>query len=144
QQMDWPYVKTLLDNVNKQNTTISSGGSCANTIKGLANFGHKCALFGKMGNDEMGSKFLDIITKLGIIPICPISMSSSTQICLCFITPDGDRTMRCFQEAASNDIIVKDLSPKLFQNVSLVHIEGYSLFSKDLNYIPTAMQMAKK
>ena len=35
-----------------------TGGSAANTIKGLANFGRKCALLGKLGQDLMGEKFL--------------------------------------------------------------------------------------
>lgn len=142
-QIDWHTVKVMLDHMNYRNTAIATGGSCANTIKGLAGFGHKCALYGRLGKDEMGHKFLDNFKQMGIVTLCSISKTSSTQICLCLISPDGERTMRCYP-GASNDLSAKDLTPELFQGVSLVHIEGYALYVHDPEFVPAVMQMAKQ
>lgn len=43
----------------------SSGGSCANTIAGLASLGGKGAFFGKVKNDQLGEVFVHDIKALG-------------------------------------------------------------------------------
>jgi sugar/nucleoside kinase (ribokinase family) len=140
--VEWSFVDKVL-NQYSSHAVIATGGSCANTIKGLASLGHRCAIYGKLGNDEMGKRFFNKMTSLGILPLVDISVQSATQVCLCFISPDGDRTMRC-HAGASIELSSLDLSPQLFQNVSLVHIEGYSLYTQDPEFVPVAMQMAKQ
>ncbi len=142
QQTGWKYFEDILSQAKKRKQIITTGGSCSNTIKGLQNYKHPCAFFGKMGRDEMGRRYLKGLINEDITSLC-IQSDAPTQLCACLITPDGDRTMRCFPGAA-NDLTVEDLSPELFMDVDLVHIEGYMLYVKDKHFLGEAMRMAKQ
>ena len=142
QQTDSFYVDTIMQLAKTRPTKIACGGSCSNTIKGLASLGHTCAFFGQRGNDEMGRRYIAAISKQGIKPLC-LCVEGPTQLCACFVTDDGERTMRCYPGVA-NQLTASDLSPEIFKGVSLVHIEGYMLYVPDKNYLPTAMRLAKE
>ena len=120
---------------------VIAGGGAANTVKGLARLGHACALVGKIGQDETGVQFSQNIESHGIVP-CLTSISTlPTGRSACLITPDGERTMRT-SIGAGAEMQETDLSPALFQNVRLVHIEGFLLTRKNL--VEKAMQLAKE
>lgn len=111
-------------------TSLIAGGSSANTIKGLANLGHNCALFGKIGTDPAGDKFLSGIKELGIIPLLTPTKTPTGQIA-CLVTPDGERTFRDYL-GSGQELRAQDLYAELFEGVKLVHIEGYTLLNEDL------------
>lgn len=67
--------------------TGSLGGSCSNTIKGLASLGESCATIGKIGNDEMGKLYKDSMAKRGVYPVLVNSKTTPTGECICMITP---------------------------------------------------------
>lgn len=117
-----------------------AGGSGANTIKGLAQLGHSCALLGKIGRDDAAKHFLKTIKSYGIESLYLPTDTPTSQI-LCLITPDGDRTMRAFI-GAGHEMMSKDLSADAFTGVKLVHIEGYSLIRGTLTR--RAMELAKE
>jgi sugar/nucleoside kinase (ribokinase family) len=141
--VDSLFVQDLLGRLHEKNMILATGGSCSNTIKGLANFGHACGFYGKRGGDEFGERYIENIINLGIVPLVSIVEDSPTQICLCLISPDGDRTMRCFPGAAS-DMKAQDVTLDMFKGVSLVHLEGYNLYMKDPGFVQTVMRMAKE
>jgi sugar/nucleoside kinase (ribokinase family) len=143
QLMNWKEIEGMVHSFHGQGVIMTAGGSCANTIRGLANLGEECAFFGKMGSDDWGRQFVGNLRKQHIIPLCLASETCRTQVCLCVITEDGDRTMRC-DPGASVEITADDLYPELFQDVSLLHLEGYSLYVKDPQFVPTVMKMAKE
>lgn len=116
-----------------------SGGSATNTIKGLANFGHRCAITGKLCKDNSGQLILDVVRKLGITPLYLYS-DTPTGMSLCLVTPDNERTLRTFPGAIL-EMEGKDLNPKWFEGVRLVHIEGYTLVNNGLT--ERAMKLAK-
>lgn len=118
---------------------VISGGSGANTIKGLANFGHSCALVGKIGSDEAGKLFLKAMEALSVTPLL-IQTDTPTAQAVCLITPEGERTMRSYLGAAQG-LAAKDLKPAMFKDVRLVHVEGYTLFKEGLT--ERAMKLAK-
>lgn len=120
--------------------TLIAGGSCANTIKGLAHYGHKCAFFGKIGMDASGARFTESISSLSIVPLM-LSTSIPTAQTLCLVTPDGERTMRTYL-GASEKLMEEDLHPSMFEGVSLVHLEGYNLLKGNL--MREAMVLAKE
>lgn len=142
QQTDQFFVQKIIEQTKIQKSYIATGGSCSNTIKGLTNLGHSCAFFGKIGKDEMGSQYYKSIKKAGIFPLC-LQSDSPTQVCMCLVSNDGERTMRCCPGAA-NEISAEEIDPNNFKGVRLVHIEGYMLYSKDGNFIPSAMKCAKE
>lgn len=141
--VDTHYIQDILGRLHDKNKILATGGSCSNTIKGLASFGHVCGFYGKRGEDEYGEKYIENILKLGIVPLVDIVEDSHTQICLCLISPDGDRTMRCLPGAAS-EMKAHEVSPEIFKDVTLVHMEGYNLYMKDPSFAQTVMQMAKE
>jgi len=59
------------------------------------------------------------------------------------VTPDGQRTMRCFLGACS-EFNASHLEFRYFENTKLVHFEGYSLYNGNGDLVQNAMQMAKK
>ena len=119
---------------------VTTGGSCANTIKGLASLGQRSALAGKMGRDPMGKLFLEKFEKYGVVPLIVYSDTPTAQVAS-LITPDHQRTFRCFP-GAGNEFTEEDLIPELFQGVRLVHIEGYAFYNQSL--AERSMQMAKE
>lgn len=132
---------TLHRIIQESNATplIMYGGSGANTIKGLANLGHQAALFGKVGVDPAGKKFLEKIHTLNIKSYLKVTDTPTAQA-VCLITPDKERTMRSFL-GASQEVSQHDLNPELFHNVKLVHIEGYQLLNEGV--VKRTMELAK-
>ncbi|MEP5927517.1 MAG: PfkB family carbohydrate kinase, partial [Nitratireductor sp.] len=71
----------------------SSGGSCANTIAGLASLGGKGAFFGKVRNDQLGEVFIHDIKSLGVaFPASLAQEGAPTGRCLVVVTPDAQRS----------------------------------------------------
>lgn len=134
--------KTFLKIIEEAGPAINltSGGSSANTIKGLAKLGHSCALLGKIGSDPAGKTFLDEIKNSNIVPLLLPSPSATGQV-LCLVTPDGQRTFRDYL-GAGNEMKAADLKAEFFKNVKLVHIEGYTLMNEPLTQ--RAMELAKE
>lgn len=120
---------------------IVPGGSCANTIKGLASLGEKTAFIGKIGRDDVGQLYKDSMQVRGIIPLMTESMNERTGEVICLITPNGERTMRAFL-GASLEMSSNDLLPQDFAHVHLLHVEGYSIYNQPLTL--RAMQLAKQ
>jgi sugar/nucleoside kinase (ribokinase family) len=116
------------------------GGSASNVIRGLANLGRKCALVGSIGTDDAGKYFLHGLQQLGIDPLYAKTTIPTAQV-LSLVTPDGQRTLRSFL-GASQEMNEDNLDPTHFRDVRLVHIDGYTLFNKNLTQ--RAMQYAKE
>jgi sugar/nucleoside kinase (ribokinase family) len=106
------------------------GGSAANTIFGLAEFGHPTAFLGKLGDDETGEFYRCRYAALGgdasrlkVHPEVP------TGRCLGLITPDSERTMRTDLGAAAT-LDPEEITPADFADCRHVHLEGYLLFNE--------------
>lgn len=137
--VDFEAFQRIIKNANTPSTLIA-GGSGANTIKGLAEFGEKCALVGMIGNDSHAKFYLQRLASLGITPLC-IECPIPTSEAACLVTPDGDRTCRTYL-GSSNEMKEEYILPEYFEGVKLVHIEGYSLMSGAMT--EKAMGMAKE
>ncbi len=137
--IDYPTLQHYLRHI-KQKPIFIPGGSGANTIKGLARLGEKCALVGKIGQDEAGKEFNRRLKEAGITSLL-IPVETPTAQALCLRTPDGERTIRTYLGAAL-EMRGEDLDPKQFEGVKLVHIEGYSLSNERLTL--QAMRLAKQ
>lgn len=120
--------------------TLMAGGSAANTIKGLAHFGNRCAFWGTIGSDVSGQTFTESIAELGIRSIMH-HLPTPTAHALCLVTPDGERTMRTYL-GASQEMHPCQLNPAMFERVKLVHFEGYNLLKGELAEV--GMSLAKE
>ncbi len=100
-----------------------SGGSAANTIVGVADFGGKAAYACKVGNDAFGSQYLNEMQKLGIaIEVEP--GSGQTGSCVVLITPDAQRTMLTHL-GVSSYLGPEDIDADEIAKAKYVYIEGY-------------------
>jgi sugar/nucleoside kinase (ribokinase family) len=106
--------------------TRCAGGSAANTIMGIADFGGKAAYAGKVGCDEIGEFFLKDMRKMGVsIDVPPAVGVSGTSVIL--ITPDAQRTMLTHL-GVSATIGPDDIREEEIKQAKYIYVEGY-LFS---------------
>jgi len=139
QSVDHQEFHQILENSGEKPRLIA-GGSAANTVKGLAYLGHRCALTGKGGRDPVAAIFKESLLSFGVDAYLTLSDLPTGQA-VCLVTPDGQRTLRDYL-GASRELCPRDLDPSLFLGVSHVHIEGYTLMNQGVSF--RAMELAKQ
>ncbi len=137
--VDSSHIDGLLPTLQKK-PAIVSGGSACNTVVGVANLGGKGRFVGKAGQDDMGDMFIQGLKNNGVDPSI-FTSSESTGRVLSIVTPDAQRSMLTYLGAASR-LAPQEVSPEVFTGASIVLVEGYLLFNRDL--ITSAMESAKK
>jgi sugar/nucleoside kinase (ribokinase family) len=105
---------------------ISSGGSAANTIAGLAALGNSVAFIGKVRNDDLGTIFENDLKNLGVIFNTKKENRgfSSTAVCIVLTTSDAQRTMNTCLGVAGN-LSPDDIDEELVASSSIIYLEGY-------------------
>lgn len=123
-----------------QDPVIIPGGSCANTLKGLARLGIPAAYHLRDGIDEYGIRYEENLKQnnLTVIKVEDQELPSGRLVCL--VTPDKNRTFLSVPSAGAA-FCPQDLQPSCFKDVKLVHLDGYSLRNKSL--VEAAMKLAK-
>ena len=113
----------VLDALNGVTVTRCAGGSAANTIMGIADFGGKAAYVGKVGIDEIGEFFLKDMRQMGVtIEVSPGEAGSGT--CVILITPDAQRTMLTHL-GVSATIGPEDIDEEEIKKAEYLYVEGY-------------------
>lgn len=108
-----------------QNMKESSGGSCANTMAGLASFGAKGCFVGKVKNDRLGFSFAEDLRGIGVdFDTSMATKGSSTACCVIAVTPDGHRSMNTYL-GACRELTPEDINPKQVGSASILYVEGY-------------------
>jgi len=109
---------------------LTSGGSAANTIQGLAKLGTGSSYIGKVADDEYG-KFFE--TKLREHNINPVLLKSDTATgrAMALVTKDGERTFATHLGAAV-ELSADELNEEMFDGYNYFHIEGYLVYNHDL------------
>ena len=138
--VDAELSQKMLDSTASYDRSIETGGSAANTIRGIAKLGGSTGFIGKIGKDEMGEFFKSAFEKLHIKPHLFYS-EIPTGKATAFITPDSERTFGTYLGAAS-ELKVDDLSSNIFLKYDYLHIEGYLVFNHEL--IEGVLQLAKQ
>jgi len=105
--------------------TEISGGSAANTIVGVADFGARAAYVGKVRNDQIGALYAhDIRAARVAFTTPPAEDGPATGCSYILVTPDGERTMNTYLGAAQqlhpDDIDASDIAAS-----SITYLEGY-------------------
>ena len=115
--------KNILDQCNILKKV--SGGSAANTIVALANFGHKVEFIGRVKDDEFGRFFSSDIKDSGtIFQIQPVQSLEESAHSIILITPDAQRTM-CTYLGASVEFEKQNINFKSIQKSKYLYLEGY-------------------
>jgi sugar/nucleoside kinase (ribokinase family) len=103
----------------------ASGGSCGNTMAGIASLGGKGAYIGKVRNDELGGVFAHDLRAIGVrFDTAPLSRGPSTARCLILVTPDAQRTMNTYLGACV-ELGPEDIDPDLVASAQVTYLEGY-------------------
>lgn len=137
---DWPTFSHILQLAKEFNTPYAAtGGSTANTLKGLAQLNIPCSLISKAGKDEVATWLKTAFSAAGVQCCFFESALPSSQI-LCLITSDGERTF-CVYQGAESEFSAKDIETIDFSFSKHVHIEGYQ-FRQD-GLVENTIQQAK-
>ena len=121
-----------------------AGGSAANTIAAVSDFGGTTAFVGKIGNDETGRFFLKDLRDLGVTIEVNPTAASPTGTCAILITDDAQRTMLT-NLGASALLSAEDVDEATIQKSKYVYIEGYLLPGDETKAAArAAMDLAKK
>src|SRR5712671_5086277 len=105
--------------------TEMSGGSAANTIVGIANFGARAAYVGKVKDDQIGRLYThDIRAAKVAFETKAASGGPATGCSYILVTPDGERTMNTYLGAA------QELMPSVIDEAQIaasriIYLEGY-------------------
>ncbi len=102
-----------------------SGGSCGNTMAGIASFGGKGAYIGKVRNDQLGKVFGHDLKATGVSFATPAATEGpATARCLILVTPDAQRTMNTYLGACTG-LGPADIDTKLVASAQVTYVEGY-------------------
>jgi sugar/nucleoside kinase (ribokinase family) len=104
------------------------GGSCANTVRGIAWLGKidpiaPACYAGAVGGDDVGSCYISELGALGIITRIAVK-ESETGTSTIIVTPDCERTMFTYL-GACREFEKADLDFELLQQAQYLHIAGY-------------------
>lgn len=122
------------------NRIMTSGGSAANTIHGLAMLGAKTGFVGSIGKDETGDFFEKDMKYAGINTML-IRRDTVTGTAIAMISPDSERTFATHLGAAV-ELSAEDLKSEYFKGYDILYLEGYLILNKLL--VETACRMAKQ
>lgn len=102
-----------------------SGGSCGNTMAGIASFGGKGAYIGKVRNDQLGQVFGHDLKAIGVsFDTKPATSGPATARCLISVTPDAQRTMSTYLGACTG-LGPDDIDATLVASAQVTYVEGY-------------------
>jgi sugar/nucleoside kinase (ribokinase family) len=130
QLVDKTASQKVLDEIKSIKKSITSGGSAANTIHGLAKMGIRTGFIGKIGHDEFGNFFSEDLLKSNINPVLLKSQTDSGRA-IALVSPDSERTFATYLGAAV-ELTSKDIKPEFFAKYKYLHIEGYLLQNHEL------------
>ncbi len=102
-----------------------AGGSCANTMAGLASLGARGLYVGKVYDDRLGSVFGASMLDLGVdFTTLRARTGSPTASCMIAVTPDGQRSMSTYL-GACRELVPEDVDADAIAQAAVVYIEGY-------------------
>ncbi len=102
-----------------------SGGSCGNTMAGIASFGGKGAYVGKVRNDQLGDVFGHDLKSMGVsFDTTAAQDGPATARCLILVTPDAQRTMNTYLGACTG-LGPADIDPRIVGAAQVTYVEGY-------------------
>ncbi|MEX0617967.1 MAG: adenosine kinase [Pseudohongiellaceae bacterium] len=109
--------------------TQSGGGSAANTLYALSQFGGSAYFSGKVANDETGRFYIDQLGHHNIeTNLLHRQQDGTTGRCLVMISPDAERTMHTYL-GVSELVSCDEVNVDAIRQSSYVYIEGYLVTS---------------
>ncbi len=121
--VEQPAQRDILSALEGRSISRCAGGSAANTMQGIAQFGGKGVYAGRTGRDELGGFFRQDLKALGVqLDVEPVEGQTGTSVIL--ITDDAQRTMLTTLALAA-DLRPEDIDESTIRQCKYVYIEGY-------------------
>ncbi len=129
----------IVSQLNGRLCKQSGGGSAANTMVAISQFGGKGFYSCKVANDEAGTFYLEDLRRCGLDTNLHNGEREvgTTGKCLVMVTPDADRTMNTFL-GITGSLSPQELVPEALADADYLYLEGYLVSS------PTAKEAAIK
>lgn len=129
----------LIGAINHDETLKKSGGSAANTVIAVSQFGGRAFYSCKVSDDDYGDFYLKDLKEAGIKTNLDSTVRElgTTGKCLVMITEDAERTMNTFL-GITTDLSVNEVDEAAIKDSDYVYLEGYLVAS------PTALEAMKK
>jgi sugar/nucleoside kinase (ribokinase family) len=140
QLVDLRFSGHVLENTEHLERHLSSGGSAANTIHGLAKLGIETAFLGKVGDDKYGEFFRNDMSENNIHPVLQLGTAPSGRA-IALVSHDAERTFATYLGAAI-ELTPKDLDPSIFSAYDVLYIEGYLVQNYEL--VRAAVEQARE
>ena len=120
----------LSEAINMENSSKQCGGSAANTIIGVSQFGGSSYYACRVASDAMGKFVLSDMLKNGVATNLKEETlpDGITGKCLVMTTPDAARTMNTFLGITS-EFSEAELDESVIANAEYIYIEGYLVTS---------------
>lgn len=121
--VEQPAQQDILSALQGRSISRCAGGSAANTMQGIGQFGGKGVFAGKTGADELGDFFRADMQDLGVqFDVDPVDGQTGTSVIL--ITEDAQRTMLTTLALAAQ-LSPDDIEESTIRQAKYVYIEGY-------------------
>lgn len=134
----------VLELLSYLESSRSSGGSAANSIIAVGQFGGKAAYKSLLGNDELGHFYAQEFKDLGLELYAAHSDDEPTGTCVVLITPDAERTMQTSLGVNTN-FSAEHLEEEAIARAHWLYIEGYKFTEQSgAEAIERAIFYAKK
>lgn len=133
---------TLIDDINRAEAVQKPGGSAANTLYAVNQFGGTAFYSCKVAADSFGDSYLENMKEVGIDTNFDRQQREEgvTGKCLVMITDDAERTLNTFL-GISADLSTAEVDERAIEHAEYVYIEGY-LAASDEGF--EAMKLTKK
>lgn len=122
----------LMDAINHEETIRKPGGSAANSMMAVSQFGGKAYYSCKVASDEFGDFYLQDLKEAGITTNFSKQERGPgiTGKCLVMITEDAERTLNTFLGITST-ISVKEVDEYAIKDSEYIYLEGYLATSEN-------------
>lgn len=124
---DFDY-KQVLKFLDSKKPLVVSGGSPGNVIRTASLLGTNTSLFGVVGDDFYGKKYIDDLVNLGVESFIDVT-PGDTGRCYILLTPDGEKTSFVDLGVSYKYSVMRcDLS-----KMDVFHTSGYELMTNKLS-----------
>ena len=110
------------------------GGSVANSLYTLSQFGADVSFIGRVSDDTTGDAFIDSLENTGVRVNINQVDNGITGECLVLITPDHERTMYTHL-GVSSELSVEDINQSVIKDSEYLLVEGYLVTSEETHNV---------
>lgn len=130
--VDEAHQQEMLEKLREKSVKRGSGGSAANSVIAVAQFGGRAFYSCKVADDEAGDFYIQDLNRSGVDTNLNLDQRERgvTGKCLVFVTPDADRTMNTFLGITA-DISRNELELDALKNSDYLYAEGYLVTSQN-------------